>query len=245
MKKNFILSMAVMAGLALSATSCNCTPSAHLSNDIDSVAYAFGVFQGNQLAAVADSNTLIPDEQVDFDEFLAGFLTAVRRDSSNLKMTPQEAQQYLDKYFRAIQQKMQEEALAKAKEEKAKGAEFMAKNATVEGVVTTESGLQIQTITEGKGKQPKAGDKVMVNYVGKLIDGTVFDENDSIEFNTNGVVMGFKEGLLSMKEGGKAIITMPSDLGYGDRGAGADIPGGATLQFEVELLKVTPSNPKK
>ena len=243
MKKNLILSMAAVATMAMTMVSCNNgTPSARLSNDLDTVAYAFGVLQGSQFAAVADSNTLVPDNQVDLNEFLAGFLAAVKRDDDKLKMTAEEADEYLRGYFQALQEKMQKEAEAKTAEQKALGAEFMAANASKDGVKVLESGLQIETVVEGNGKQPKAGDEVLVNYKGTLIDGFVFDQNDSTSFNTNHVVPGFKEGLLNMKEGGKAIFTFPSDLGYGDRGAGQNIPGGATLQFEVELLKVTPAS---
>jgi len=137
-----------------------------------------------------------------------------------------------------MQQRMQQKQEQELADNKAKGADFMAQNAQKDGVVVTESGLQIQMLTEGTGAQPKEADKVLVNYKGTLIDGTQFDANDSIEFPVNGVVAGFREGLMAMKEGGKAIITMPSDLAYGDRGAGQNIPGGSTLQFEVDLLKI-------
>ena len=79
---------------------------------------------------------------------------------------------------------------------------------------------------------------MLVNYVGTLIDGTQFDANDSIEFNLNGVVKGFSEGISNMKVGGSAIITMPSDLAYGDRAMGQNIPAGSTLQFKVDLLDI-------
>ena len=133
---------------------------------------------------------------------------------------------------------MEEKRQAEINENKTKGADYMAQNAQKEGVIVTESGLQIQMITEGTGAQPKEGDEVLVNYKGSLVDGSEFDANDSVKFSTNGVVKGFKEGILALKEGGKAIITMPSDLGYGDRSMGEKIPAGSTLVFEVELLKV-------
>lgn len=238
--KKFFFGVLAVAALSCGLSSCNGgAPKASLSNDLDSVAYAFGVLQGSQFAAVADSSTLVPDEKIDLNEFLAGFLTAVKRDSSNLKISAEEADQYLREYFQQVRENMQKKAEAECNARKSEGADFMAKNGQVEGVVTLESGLQIQHLTVGTGAQPKDGDKVMVNYKGTLVDGTQFDANDSTEFSVNGVVKGFKEGLLNMKEGGKAIFTMPSDLGYGDRGAGQNIPGGAALQFEVELLKVT------
>lgn len=242
--KNFILSVAAMAVMVCGMVSCGSTPSAKMSNGVDSVAYAFGILQGSQFAAVQDSNTLIPDEQIKLDEFLAGFLQAIKRDSSAMKMTAEEADSYLREYFQQVREKQEAKRQAEVNAEKTKGAEYMAENAKKEGVVTTESGLQIETLVAGTGAQAQDGDKVLVNYKGSLIDGTQFDANDSTEFNVNGVVKGFKEGILAMKEGGKVIVTMPSDLGYGDRGAGQNIPGGATLVFEIELLKVTPAAKK-
>lgn len=236
--KNFLLSLAAIAVIACSMVSCNGTPSAKFNNDIDSVAYAFGVLQGSQFAAVADSNTLIPDEQIDLNNFLAGFLPAVKRDSSSLKMTAEEADAYLREYFNQLRVRMEEKRLNEVNENKTKGADFMAENAKKEGVKVLESGLQLQTIVEGTGKQPQEGQTVLVNYKGSLIDGTVFDANDSVKFNVNGVVAGFSEALRNMKVGGQAIATMPSDLAYGDRGTGSSIPGGSTLVFEITLLDV-------
>lgn len=241
MKKLFYCAaLAVVAMFGIS--SCNSgIPSAKFSNDLDSLGYAYGVMFGNQYSNFQDSGVVVPEVTMDLDNFLAGFVTAIRRDSSSLKMTPDEAQAFLQDFNAKLRQKMEEKRQAEIAAEKAKGADFMAENAKQEGVVTLESGLQMLTLAEGKGKSPVDGDKVLVNYKGSLVDGTVFDANDSIEFNVNGVVKGFKEGLLNMKEGGKAIVTMPSDLAYGDRGAGQNIPGGATLQFELELLKVIPA----
>lgn len=229
--------VAVMA-LAMGLSSCNSTPKAKFNNDLDSLGYSYGILFGSQYSNFTDSGVVVPEKTMELDNFLAGFISAIKRDSANMKMTAEEAETYI----RSFQQKIQAEMQAKQEEElnnnKAKGAEFMAKNATEEGVVTLESGLQIKTLVEGTGAQPKTDDKVLVNYVGTLIDGTQFDANDSIEFNLNGVVKGFSEGISNMKEGGSAILTMPSDLAYGDRAMGQNIPAGATLQFKVDLLKV-------
>ena len=241
MKKFFFSAMVAVASLLGVSSCCNSVPSVSLDNDLDSVGYAYGVVFGNQYSNFQDSGVVVPEVTMDLDNFLAGFITAIRRDSSNLKITVKEADSFLHEFSMKLQQQMQEKAMKIANENKDKGQAFMAENAKNENVKTLESGLQIQTITEGTGKQPVDGDKVVVNYKGSLIDGTVFDQNDSTTFNVNGVVKGFKEGLLNMKEGGKAIITMPSDLAYGDRGAGQNIPGGSTLQFEVTLLQVIPA----
>lgn len=240
MKKLFYCAALAVAAM-LGISSCNSgVPSAKFNNDLDSLGYAYGVVFGDQYSNFQDSGVVVPEVTMELDNFLAGFFSAIKRDSAALKMTPSEANEFLREYTTKIRAKMEEKRQAELAAEKAKGADYMADNAKKDGVVTLESGLQIETLVAGTGKTPAEADKVLVNYKGTLVDGTVFDQNDSIDFNVNGVVKGFKEGLMNMKEGGKAIFTMPSDLAYGDRGTG-NIPGGATLQFEVTMLKVTPA----
>jgi len=107
-----------------------------------------------------------------------------------------------------------------------------------------DSGLMIYTIKEGKGPQPKRGQIVKVHYTGYLKDGTKFDSSidrgQPIQFpvGTGKVIAGWDEGIMKMKEGGKAILFIPPHLGYGQMGAGGVIPGNADLIFEVELVKV-------
>ncbi len=97
-------------------------------------------------------------------------------------------------------------------------------------------------ITEGTGKSPLPTSKVTVHYEGKLVDGKVFDSSyergETITFPLNGVIQGWQEGLQLMKEGGKIMLYIPANLGYGERGAGNIIPGNSTLIFTVELFKV-------
>lgn len=241
--KKFILSMIAVAAVVCGLSSCgnNIKPT-FKNGQYDSVAYAYGVVFGTQYSTFSDSGAVTgpadPEAVMNLDNFLAGFINAIRKDSTKLNMTPDEANQLIQEFQMGLRTKMEEKREIELKENKTKGADFMAENAKKENVITTESGLQIETVVAGTGAQPKEGEDVLVNYKGTLIDGTKFDANDSVKFNTNQVVKGFKEGLLNMKEGGKAIIVMPSDLAYGDRGAGQNIPGGSTLVFEVELLKV-------
>ena len=241
--KKFILSVVAVCAIACGLVSCGGgVKSASFKNgELDSLAYAYGVMFGTQYSNFQDSGVVVPEETMNADNFIAAFIPAFRRDSNNLKMTVEEANQFLQDFQTRLRDKMEQKRQNELNEQKAKGADFMAENAKKDGVVVTESGLQIQHLVEGNGKQASAADKVLVNYKGSLIDGTEFDANDSIEFNVNGVVAGFREGIMAMKEGGKAILTMPSDLAYGDRGAGQNIPGGSTLVFEVDLLKVIPA----
>jgi FKBP-type peptidyl-prolyl cis-trans isomerase len=245
--KKFILSVMAVAALACGLSSCKSgAPKAtYAQGDLDTLAYAYGVMFGNNYSNFQDTGVVVPEKVMNLDNFISGFVTAIRRDSAKLDMSVEEAQQFLQNYQMKMREEMEAKRQAELKENKTKGADFMAENAKKAGVVVTESGLQIETIKEGTGKQAKDGDKVLVNYKGTLIDGTQFDANDSTEFNVNGVVKGFKEGILSMKEGGKVKLTMPSELAYGDRGAGQNIPGGSTLVFDVELLKVIPAPAKK
>jgi FKBP-type peptidyl-prolyl cis-trans isomerase len=123
-----------------------------------------------------------------------------------------------------------------------KGQQFLKENATKEGVKTTPSGLQYKIVKEGTGKSPAATDTVLVHYRGTLLDGTEFDSsykrNEPISFPLNRVIKGWTEGLQLLKEGGKAILYIPSKLAYGENGAGGIIGPNETLIFEVELLKV-------
>ena len=123
-----------------------------------------------------------------------------------------------------------------------KGEVFLKQNAKKEGVKTLPSGLQIKVIKEGEGRQPKATDKVVVHYRGRLIDGTEFDSSHKrgqpAEFAVNGVIKGWTEGLQLLKEGGKAELYVPANLAYGSRGAGGLIGPEEALVFEVELISV-------
>ena len=107
---------------------------------------------------------------------------------------------------------------------------------------TTASGLKYRVLRKGTGAMPKATDKVNVNYHGWLDNGTVFDSSykrgEPISFGLNQVIKGWTEGMQLVGAGGMIELEIPAALGYGERGAGGLIPGGATLHFLVELLKV-------
>ena len=111
--------------------------------------------------------------------------------------------------------------------------------------ITMDNGLVIEDIIEGDGKEANDYNKVVVNYTGKLEDGSIFDSSLSpgkepftFTLGVGSVIKGWDTGVKGMKVGGKRKLTIPPELGYGDRGAGNVIPPGATLIFEVELLEV-------
>ena len=110
------------------------------------------------------------------------------------------------------------------------------------GAVVTDSGLVYRSLKDGTGASPTASDKVKVHYRGTFPDGKEFDSsykrNEAIEFPLNGVIKCWTEGVQLMKVGGKAKLTCPAAIAYGERGAGGVIPPNATLLFEVELLAI-------
>jgi FKBP-type peptidyl-prolyl cis-trans isomerase FkpA len=111
------------------------------------------------------------------------------------------------------------------------------------GMVTTESGLQYEVIEAGDGPKPTLSDVITVHYKGSLDDGTVFDSSydrgEPMTFPLGAVIPGWKEGLQLMPVGSKYNFVIPSELGYGARGAGGgQIPPNATLHFEVELIEI-------
>lgn len=124
----------------------------------------------------------------------------------------------------------------------AKGTDTMTTKSADGQEVTTASGLKYTDLKVGDGASPAPGQICVMHYTGWLTDGKKFDSSldrgQPFEFpiGQGRVIRGWDEGVATMKIGGKRKLVIPPDLGYGDRGAGGVIPGGATLIFEVELL---------
>ncbi|MBC7948533.1 MAG: FKBP-type peptidyl-prolyl cis-trans isomerase [Chitinophagaceae bacterium] len=142
----------------------------------------------------------------------------------------------------SIQNKLKDFMNDKIKAQKDVGIEFMKANKTLDGVIELPSGIQYQVVKEGSGAQPLASDTVKAHYRGALLDGKEFDSsfkrNQPFSAPLRSLIKGWQEVIPLMKEGSHWKIWIPSDLAYGDRGAGAGIPGGATLLFEVELISI-------
>ncbi len=218
--------MKVIAAFIFSVFAFNIIFAQPLSNRLDSVSYVIGHMMAesivNQGVKKINSQALI----LALEEALAGKRSSIDR---------AEGSRILTSYMNDMLLKEQEHVINA-------GKEFLAQNALNPGVIQLESGLQYKIIEEGDGPSPGSSDKVTTHYIGKLIDGTVFDSSiergNPISFKVNGVIKGWQEALPMMKTGSKWMLYIPYDLGYGARGAGASIPPYSTLIFEIELLSI-------
>jgi FKBP-type peptidyl-prolyl cis-trans isomerase len=214
-----------LAALLLAACTPAAPPSPTPKSDDDKTVYAVGVAIHRSLETFA----FTPAE---LELVVAGL-----RDAAVNK-----AQVKLEDKQMAIQQlALARRAAAGAAAQKV-GTDYLEKAAKETGAVKTPSGLVYIPLKEGSGASPSASDQVKVNYEGKLTDGKVFDASAKhggpATFPLNGVIPCWTEGVQKMKVGGKARLICPAGIAYGDRGAGADVPPGATLDFEVELLEI-------
>ena len=185
-------------------------------------------------------------KQLSFDESETEMIVQGVRDSILGRPLVVKTEDYSTK----IQELFRDRRGRVSEQEKKQGAIYMEKFLKEEGSKKTESGLAYKVIKPGVGKKPSQDDTVKVHYEGKLIDGTVFDssrERDKpVTFPLGRVIKGWGEGLQLIEEGGSIQLVVPSSLAYGDNGAPPKIPGGATLVFDVELLKIeVPPKSKK
>lgn len=210
-----------------------------LKSNRDSLSYALGFNIATRIMTDFAKNE-IPVSAEMFSKGFTDMFTGNRSDLSD------SATQTILMNFQMEMQKKQQEAANDYKERveqnKAAGEAFLAANAKKDSVKTTASGLQYKVIREGKGSTPTDSSTVTVNYRGRLIDGTVFDESygrgEPLVIKVNQVIKGWTEGLQLMKVGGKCEFYIPSDLAYGEQGAGQMILPNSALIFEVELLGV-------
>ena len=192
---------------------------------MDKFSYAIGLGIGQNLSSMGIQGLAVDDFAQAIRDVLEGNQTAISHN---------EAREIVNKYFEELA-KMSAVAIEQ-------GKAFLEENKKRPGIVTLPSGLQYEVINEGTGKKPKATDQVRCHYEGTLVDGTLFDSSiqrgEPAVFGVNQVIPGWVEALQLMSEGAKWKLYIPSDLGYGARGAGEMIPPHSTLVFEVELLEV-------
>lgn len=216
---------------------------AALKTDSTQRSYEMGMSQGIYIKEMLNNIEKGTGLKIDVATFVQAYKQAFEGDTT-LMISAMDSNTVLDAIFRAAAEAKEKEELARlaetpeAKENLAKGEAFLAEKAKEEGVVKTESGLLYKVVKEGQGEKVQANQRAKVSYKGTLIDGTQFDANASAIFSPASVVKGFGEGLQLMQKGGKYILYIPAELGYGVRGGGDKIPTNSALVFEVEVLDI-------
>lgn len=196
-----------------------------LSTDEAKVSYGLGMMIGERI--------LKQYGEVDYDLLVQAMKAQKAGEETLLSMQDAQA---------ALESHQKEASEMAATEAKGKGEIFLSENKARDGVSVTESGLQYEVISAAEGPKPSIDDTVSVHYVGTLMDGTEFDSSvargEPASFPLKGVIPGWTEGLQLMNVGSKFRFVIPSELAYGERGAGQAIGPGETLIFEVELLEI-------
>ena len=193
---------------------------------MDKLSYALGLSMGHNFLGSGIKSLNVED-------FAKGVEAVYKQEKPEISFD--EAKKIINEFFSNLQDEI-------AETNKQAGKEFLAENAKRSGVVVLPSGLQYEVLAEGKGRKPKVTDKVQCHYHGTVIDGQVFDSSiqrgTPAVFGVNQVIPGWVEALQLMPEGSRWKLYIPSDLAYGEQGAGGSIPANATLIFEVELIKI-------
>jgi FKBP-type peptidyl-prolyl cis-trans isomerase FklB len=227
--KTFLLTAAT---LGVTLTLMNAADTVTLKDQKDKISYSIGLDIGKNLKQQSI--------EVNLDALAAGLKHGTT--GTGAQMTDEQTREVMTAFQKEMMAKQQAKAAVAGDKNKKEGADFLAANKKKEGVKTTASGLQYKVLKDGTGKTPKATEEVTTHYRGTLIDGTEFDSsykrNEPTSFPVNGVIAGWTEALQLMKEGAKWQLFIPSELAYGERGAGAKIGPGATLIFDIELLSV-------
>jgi len=171
---------------------------------------------------------------ISIKNFLSGYLTSATDEAKTL-IKREEAELYSHMAAENIRKEAIEKQFGAMKRE---NQAWLEKNKSNDGVTVLPSGLQYKVITEGKGAKPTTADQVRVSYKGTTINGEVFDSSESFVTEVTRVIRGWVEGLQLMPVGSKYVFYIPYELGYGEQGAGENIPPYATLIFEVELFEI-------
>lgn len=241
MKSYRLLALIAAASLAAACAKKDGEGSSYsgaLDTDAQKFGYAIGIDLGKSLTPVKD--------QVDIEALKAGLDDQFKNGTSKMDDAAREA--IKTTVAKAMQEKQMKDRAEQATKAKEEGEKFLAENAKKAGVKTTASGLQYEVLTEGKGDHPKSSEKVTVHYKGTLINGEEFDSsysrNQPVTFPLANVIPGWTEGLQLMTPGAKYKFYIPSNLAYGERGAGVKIGPNSTLIFEVELLAIAKDEAK-
>ena len=244
MKAIKFFAAALVSVLALSCTSKpNVKVEAELptSAEIDTVSYLIGVNFGSFLK---NNNFATDLKEINMAEVKKGMQDFLKAEGNPYDPTfGEQFKVNLDRMGEILNGFISKKQTYKSALNAAEGKAFLAKNALKANVDTTASGLQYTIIAAGDDYKVQPQDTVWVNYKGTLLDGTVFDENDSTQFVANRVIKGWTEGLGLLGEGGKATLYIPANLAYGERG-NRNIEPNSVLIFDVEVLRVGKYMPK-
>ncbi len=212
-------------GFSAVVSLCLAAQGQDLESEMDKQSYSVGVQLGK---AIANGK-----ESLNIDVMFRGFMDTL--EGKDLEIPEEECVNHF-RMWQEVSRKQQEEKM------QGEGTAFLAENGKRAGVVTLPSGLQYEVLKEGTGATPTRDSTIRAHYAGTLVDGTEFDSsyrrNEPLELGVTQVIPGWTEALLLMKEGAKWKLYIPSELGYGARGAGATIPPHSTLIFEMELIEV-------
>jgi len=236
MKKYFIPFIAVLL-LVISGCQSKVSKS-DLKTLNQKVSYSIGLDYGKYMKT----------QSIEIDEkaFIKGLRDGISADTS-LKplLNDTEIRQVIQQFQEEMMKKQQEKMKASGEKNKKEGAKFLDENKKKQGVTTLSSGLQYKVIKAGNGKTPKEDNTVVVNYKGTLIDGTEFDNSykrgEPATLPVSGIIKGWTEALLLMKEGDIWQLFIPAELAYGEAGRPPQIAPNAVLIFQVELIKVNES----
>lgn len=203
--------------------------SKRLKNYSDSLSYAIGI----EMAKEVKDNLMLEEENFNLKSYIMGF--SAYYESKNLLFNMDSTHDFLGEYFNMKSELAKKELIQE-------GEDFLEENRKKPGIIQTESGLQYEILKSGDGAMPVASSKVKVHYTGSLMDGTQFDSSydrgEPVTFGVGQVIRGWTEALQLMHVGDKWKIYIPSELGYGENGAGDVIPPFSVLIFEVELLGI-------
>lgn len=227
----------VVALLSAMVSACCCGGSVEKfegvsKSQVDSVSYAIGVsfsgmIKGSELTGV------------NLNKVLKGLRDGLA--DKDLMIPEEQAGMVIQNFMIQLQEAKKE---AKDREQQA----FLDENITKDGVVELESGVQYKIELPGNDIRPLPNDTVEVHYVGKLLDGSIFDSSlerkEPAKLTINGVIQGMKEGLTLVGEGGKVTLWIPYELGYGQRSLGPQLPAFSTLVFDLEVLRIIPFEEK-
>ena len=241
----FFAAAAIVAALAVSCNSSN-DPKVEVelpsAAEVDSVSYLIGVNFGSFIKGNNFAENLKELDMAQIKKGMEDFLKA-----EGNPYDPTFGEQFdidLNKMGEILNGYLTKKTEYKKAVNKKVGEDFLAKNILKENVDSTATGLQYTIEAPGAEEKITKQDTVWVNYKGTLLDGEVFDQNDSVQFNLNRVVPGFAEGICLLGEGGKATLYLPSNLAYGEHG-NRNIEPNSTLIFEVEILKVAKFVPQE